>query len=93
MYAIRSYYVSRIGVQTASFVAVIGAAGLAIGLALQGSLSNFAAGVLIIMFRPIKAGEFVEVAGTSRITSYNVCYTKLLRYLGYVSLCHSNHML
>ena len=55
----------RIGIQTASFVAVIGAAGLAIGLALQGALSNFAAGVLLIIFRPIKTGEFVEVGGTS----------------------------
>lgn len=56
---------SRIGVQTASFIAVLGAAGLAIGLALQGSLSNFAAGVLIVGFRPFRAGDFVEVAGTS----------------------------
>ncbi|MFM2481343.1 mechanosensitive ion channel domain-containing protein [Celerinatantimonas sp. YJH-8] len=56
---------SRIGVQTASFVAVIGAAGLAIGLALQGSLSNFAAGVLIVGFRPFKAGDYVEMAGTA----------------------------
>lgn len=66
-YAILAFVViaalSRIGVQTASFVAVIGAAGLAVGLALQGSLSNFAAGVLIIMFRPIRAGEYVEIAG------------------------------
>ncbi|MFD2178710.1 mechanosensitive ion channel domain-containing protein [Veronia pacifica] len=55
----------RLGVQTASIVAVIGAAGLAVGLALQGSLSNFAAGVLIVMFRPFKSGDFVEVAGVS----------------------------
>ena len=55
----------RIGIQTASFVAVIGAAGLAIGLALQGSLSNFAAGVLLIMFRPLKAGEYVEAGGAA----------------------------
>ncbi|MDP5253931.1 MULTISPECIES: small-conductance mechanosensitive channel MscS [unclassified Vibrio] len=55
----------RIGVQTASVVAVIGAAGLAIGLALQGSLSNFAAGVLIVSFRPFKSGDYVEVAGVS----------------------------
>ncbi|WP_299735104.1 small-conductance mechanosensitive channel MscS [uncultured Endozoicomonas sp.] len=54
---------SRIGIQTASLVAIIGAAGLAIGLALQGSLSNFAAGVLLIIFRPIKKGEYVEIAG------------------------------
>lgn len=56
---------SRVGVQTASFIAVLGAAGLAVGLALQGSLSNFASGVLIIGFRPFKAGDFVEIAGTS----------------------------
>lgn len=55
----------RIGVQTASVVAVIGAAGLAVGLALQGSLSNFAAGVLIVAFRPFKSGDFVEIGGVS----------------------------
>ena len=51
------------GVQTTSIVAVIGAAGLAIGLALQGTLSNIAAGVMIILFRPFKIGDFVDVAG------------------------------
>ncbi|WP_170114934.1 small-conductance mechanosensitive channel MscS [Photobacterium rosenbergii] len=55
----------RVGVQTASVVAVIGAAGLAVGLALQGSLSNFAAGVLIVAFRPFKSGDFVEIGGVS----------------------------
>lgn len=54
---------SRIGVETTSFVAIIGAAGLAVGLALQGSLSNFASGVLIIALRPLKAGEYIEAAG------------------------------
>ncbi|MEN8836823.1 MAG: mechanosensitive ion channel domain-containing protein [Celeribacter marinus] len=53
------------GIQTTSIVAVIGAAGLAIGLALQGTLSNVAAGVMIILFRPFKNGDFVEVAGMS----------------------------
>ncbi|WP_460272705.1 mechanosensitive ion channel family protein [Celeribacter sp. ULVN23_4] len=53
------------GIQTTSIVAVIGAAGLAIGLALQGTLSNVAAGVMIILFRPFKNGDFVEVAGKS----------------------------
>ena len=53
------------GIQTSSIVAVIGAAGLAIGLALQGTLSNVAAGVMIILFRPFKIGDFVEVAGIS----------------------------
>ncbi|USD65632.1 small-conductance mechanosensitive channel MscS [Vibrio sp. SCSIO 43136] len=55
----------RVGVQTASVVAVIGAAGLAIGLALQGSLSNFAAGVLIVAFRPFKSGDYVEIGGVA----------------------------
>ena len=57
--------ISALGVQTASFIAVLGAAGLAVGLALQGSLSNFAAGVLIVLFRPYKVGDWVEAAGIS----------------------------
>ncbi|MGE6101543.1 mechanosensitive ion channel domain-containing protein [Aeromonas salmonicida] len=68
----------RVGVQTASFVAIIGAAGLAIGLALQGSLSNFAAGFLLIIFRPIKAGEFIEVAGTSGVVQSVQLFTTTL---------------
>jgi small conductance mechanosensitive channel len=54
-----------LGVQTTSFIAIIGAAGLAVGLALQGSLSNFAAGVLMIIFRPINVGDFIEGAGVA----------------------------
>lgn len=57
--------VGQLGVQTTSFIAVLGAAGLAIGLALQGSLANFAAGVLMIIFRPFKAGDYIEAAGTA----------------------------
>ncbi len=57
--------ISALGIQTTSFIAILGAAGLAIGLALQGSLSNFASGVLIVMFRPYKVGDFVEAAGIS----------------------------
>ena len=57
--------INSLGVQTASFIAVLGAAGLAVGLALQGSLSNFAAGVLIVMFRPYKVGDWIEAAGVS----------------------------
>ena len=57
--------VGQLGVQTTSFIAVVGAAGLAIGLALQGSLANFAAGVLMIIFRHFKAGDYVEVAGVA----------------------------
>lgn len=56
---------SQLGIQTASFVAVLGAAGLAVGLALQGSLSNFAAGVMIILFRPFKVGDFVVTGGAA----------------------------
>jgi len=54
---------SQMGIETTSLAAVIGAAGLAVGLALQGSLANFASGVLIILFRPFKAGDYVEIAG------------------------------
>jgi small conductance mechanosensitive channel len=55
----------KLGVQTGSFIAVIGAAGLAVGFALQGSLANFAAGVMLIIFRPFKVGDYVEAAGVS----------------------------
>ena len=57
--------IGALGVKTASLVALIGAAGLAVGLALQGSLSNFAAGVLIVMFRPYKVGDWIEGGGVS----------------------------
>ncbi|MBN1673648.1 MAG: mechanosensitive ion channel [Kiritimatiellae bacterium] len=56
-----------LNIPTASFVAVLGAAGLAVGLALQGSLSNFAAGVLMIIFKPFRVGDFVEGAGTAGV--------------------------
>lgn len=56
---------SQLGIQTASFITIIGAAGLAVGLALQGSLSNFASGVLMIIFRPFKLGDYVEAGGKS----------------------------
>ena len=56
---------SMIGIATTSFVAVLGAAGLAIGLALQGSLANFAGGVLILLFKPYRVGDFIEAQGIS----------------------------
>lgn len=56
---------SILGVKTTSFVAILGAAGLAVGLALQGSLSNFAGGVLILIFRPFKVGDFIQAQGHS----------------------------
>lgn len=55
--------IGAIGVETTSFIAIFGAAGLAVGLALQGSLSNFASGVLIVLFRPYRVGDFIEAAG------------------------------
>ncbi|MFO7920522.1 mechanosensitive ion channel family protein [Rhodobacteraceae bacterium W635] len=59
------FVLNTFGVQTTSFIAAIGAAGLAIGLALQGTLSNVAAGVMIILFRPVRLGDFITVSGVS----------------------------
>ena len=71
--------ISSLGIQTASLVAVLGAAGLAIGLALQGSLANFAAGVLMILFRPYKLGDLVNVAGTQGFVEEVDVFTTTLR--------------
>lgn len=72
------FVLNTFGVQTTSVVAVIGAAGLAIGLALQGTLSNVAAGVMLILFRPIKIGDFVEVAGVmGTVKAINLNFTEL----------------
>ncbi|MBA0168332.1 small-conductance mechanosensitive channel MscS [Pectobacterium sp. CFBP8739] len=69
---------SRVGVQTASVIAVLGAAGLAVGLALQGSLANFAAGVLLVIFRPFRAGEWVDLGGVSgSVTQVQIFSTTL----------------
>lgn len=72
---------SQLGIQTTSFIAVIGAAGLAIGLALQGSLANFAAGFLMIIFRPFKAGDYIEGAGASGIVEHISIFTTQLKTL------------
>jgi small conductance mechanosensitive channel len=69
---------SQLGIQTTSFIAVLGAAGLAIGLALQGSLSNFAAGFLMIIFRPIQVGDFIEGAGTAGTVEEIAIFTTTL---------------
>ena len=70
--------ISQLGVQTASLVAILGAAGLAIGLALQGSLANFAAGVMAIIFRPYNVGDVVEVAdNTGQVEELDVFTTTL----------------
>lgn len=70
---------ARLGIQTTSFIAVIGAAGLAIGLALQGSLANFAAGFLMIVFRPFQVGDYIEGAGTAGIVEGIQVFTTRLK--------------
>ncbi|MFZ7126287.1 MAG: mechanosensitive ion channel family protein [Desulfobacterales bacterium] len=70
---------TQLGIQTTSFIAVIGAAGLAIGLALQGSLSNFAAGFLLILFRPFKVGDYIEGAGTAGTVEKIQIFTTTLK--------------
>lgn len=70
---------SRVGVQTASVIAVLGAAGLAVGLALQGSLSNFAAGVLLVMFRPFRTGESVDLGGVAGVVTQVQIFSTTLR--------------
>lgn len=69
----------RIGVQTSSVIAVLGAAGLAVALALQGSLSNFAAGVLLVIFRPLRVGEYVDLGGVVGTVNQVHIFTTTLR--------------
>ena len=71
--------IDRLGVQTTSLIAVMGAAGLAVGLALQGSLSNFAAGVLIVLFRPYRVGDFIEAAGVAGVVLHVQILTTVLK--------------
>lgn len=72
--------ISKLGVQTASIIAVLGAMGLAVGLALQGSLSNLAAGVLLALFRPFRVGDFVEAASTmGTVEDIQIFTTRLKR--------------
>ncbi len=68
----------QLGIQTTSFIAVLGAAGLAVGLALQGSLSNFAAGVLMLIFRPFKVGDYIEGAGVAGTVKEVQIFTTIL---------------
>ncbi len=70
---------NQLGIQTASLIAVLGAAGLAIGLALQGSLGNFAAGVLMVIFKPFKVGDFIDGAGTAGIVEKVEIFTTQLK--------------
>jgi len=73
--------ITQLGVESASLVAVIGAAGLAIGLALQGSLSNFAGGVLILLLKPFKVGDFIKGQGVDgTVKEITIFTTKLLTF-------------
>jgi len=71
--------INQLGVETTSLLAVVGAAGLAIGLALQGSLSNFAAGVMIVAFRPYKVGNFIEAGGVAGTVEEVQIFTTVLK--------------
>jgi len=69
----------QLGIQTTSFIAILGAAGLAIGLALQGSLANFAAGFLMIIFKPFKVGDYIEAAGVAGTVETIQIFTTTLK--------------
>ncbi|WP_373524070.1 mechanosensitive ion channel family protein [Aquiflexum sp.] len=72
---------TTLGLEMTSFIAIIGAAGLAVGLALQGSLSNFAGGVLILIFKPFRIGDTVEAQGTlGSVESIDILYTKIRNF-------------
>jgi small conductance mechanosensitive channel len=72
-------FISKLGIETSSFVAILGAMGLAVGLSLQGSLSNFAGGMLIIVFKPFKVGDTIEAQGTiGTVNEIQIFVTKLI---------------
>ncbi len=74
--------ITQLGVQSTSLVAIIGAAGLAVGLALQGSLANFAGGVLILLFKPFKVGDFISAQGVDGTVKEITIFTTKLRTFG-----------
>jgi small conductance mechanosensitive channel len=72
-------FISNLGIETSSFVAILGAMGLAVGLSLQGSLSNFAGGMLIILFKPFKVGDTIEAQGViGSVSEIQIFVTKLI---------------
>ncbi|WP_291779094.1 mechanosensitive ion channel family protein [Cecembia sp.] len=72
---------TTLGMEMTSFIAILGAAGLAVGLALQGSLSNFAGGVLILVFKPFRVGDTIEAQGTlGSVESIDILYTKVRNF-------------
>lgn len=83
----------QLGIETASLIALIGAAGLAVGLSLQGSLANFAAGILLIIFRPFRVGDWIEVSGISGYVEDIELLTTILRTLDSRTVVFPNRML
>ena len=81
---------SRFGVETTSLIAVLGAAGFAVGFALQGSLANFAAGVLLLLLRPFKVGDFVQLAGATGVVKDIQLFTTVLATLDNVKVLVPN---
>jgi len=81
---------AKFGIQTASFVAVLGAAGFAVGFALQGSLGNFAAGVLILVFRPFRTGDLIEAAGVFGVVKDIQLFTTILATVDNVQIIVPN---
>lgn len=72
-------FISKLGIETSSFVAILGAAGLAVGLSLQGSLSNFAGGMLIILFKPFRVGDTIEAQGVNgTVSEIQIFVTKII---------------
>ena len=72
-------FISKLGIETSSFVAILGAAGLAVGLSLRGSLSNFAGGMLIILFKPFRVGDTIEAQGVSgTVSEIQIFVTKMV---------------
>src|SRR5699024_10500720 len=73
--------IAKLGIQTSSLVALFGAAGLALGLALQGSLVNFAGGVIIILLKPFKIGDYIQADGVSgTVKDISIFYTKIVNF-------------
>jgi small conductance mechanosensitive channel len=70
---------NKLGIETTSFIAIIGAAGLAVGLALQGTLANFAAGVMLIIFEPFQVGDSVEAGGASGIVEEIQIFSTIMK--------------
>lgn len=86
--------ITQLGVQSSSLVAIIGAAGLAIGLALQGSLANFAGGVLILLFKPFKVGDFITAQGVDgTVKEISIFTTKLTTFGNQVAIILTDNYL